>query len=556
MSPSLVADRRIGGARLAALLGSWQRPGPAYPALADAVRRAILAGTLPLATRLPGERELAVSTGVSRTTTTAAYRVLREEGYLVSRQGSGTVTTLPRHDDAGRPRVPGASTGPASGTHPTGARRTESSARPGGRARDGSTGGGGTALGGGAAGGGGTGRGAGSTVRRSPVTDGGVVDLSVAAPAAPPDLDEACRRAFDALRGAGIGHGYAPLGLDVLRAAVADRYTARGVPTTPEEVLITTGAQHAISLLIGAHAGPGDRVVVEQPTYPHAIDAVRAAGARPVPVPTGPDGTTDLDLLASTVRQVAPRLVYLIPDHRNPTGTSLDAEARARARDLSLRTGTVIAGDEVLTELTLEGAPPEPWAGDGTGPRVVSIGSMSKSHWGGLRVGWVRGSRDLVTRLALARRSADLGTAVLDQLVATELLAQGDVPVEARRAELRSGRDLLVGLLRDRLPQWTFAVPRGGQSLWVDLGAPVSSALSALALAHGVRVAPGPAFGVDGAMEDRLRLPYTAPEEALVRAVDGLALAWAALGSPGGGRGGPGADGGAVLRPGDFGTVV
>lgn len=516
MTPSLTADRRISGPGLAALLGRWQRPGPAYPALADAIRRAVLAGTLPLATRLPGERELATSTGVSRTTSTAAYRLLREEGYLVSHQGSGTVTALP------------ASATPS----PT----TRSVPRPGHPPR--------------------------RPARLSPVahplvTDG-VVDLSIAAPAAPPDLEDACQRAFATLRGIGLGgggagHGYAPLGLDVLRAEIAARYTARGVPTDLEQVLVTTGAQHAIALLVGAYAGPGDRVVVEQPTYPHALDAVRAAGARPVPVPSGPDGSTDLDLLASTVRQVAPRLAYLIPDHRNPTGTSLDAEGRERARELSRRTGTVLAGDEVLTELTLDGPAPAPWSGDGTDPRVVAIGSMSKSHWGGLRVGWVRGSRDLVTRLALARRSADLGTAVLDQLVATELLRQGDAPVEARRAELRAGRDLLVDLLRARLPQWRFVVPRGGQSLWVDLGAPVSSALSALALAHGVRVAPGPAFGVDGSMEDRLRLPYTAGPEALERAVDGLALAWAALGAPGSDL--P-TGGGAGLRAAAYGALV
>jgi DNA-binding transcriptional MocR family regulator len=522
MTSPLVADRRISGPRLATLLGRWQRPGPAYPALADAIRRAVLAGTLPLATRLPGERELATSTGVSRTTSTAAYRLLREEGYLVSRQGSGTVTALPRPlGSRGVPAaagaaaragstIPGASPAPTGGpTDPrTAVRGQRAPRRP--RAETG-------------------------LPLPHPLALDGIVDLSIAAPVTPPDLADAIGRAAAALPLTGIGHGYAPLGLDVLREALAERYTARGVPTSADQILVTTGAQHAISLLIGAHAGPGDRVVVEQPTYPHAIDAVRAVGARPVPVPSGPDGATDLDLLESTVRQVAPRLVYLIPDHRNPTGTSLDAAARARAHEISRRTGTVVAGDEVLTDLTLEGPPPPPWAGDGTSARVVSIGSMSKSHWGGLRVGWVRGSRDLVTRLALARRSADLGTAVLDQLVAAELLRQGDGPVEARRAELRAGRDLLVALLRERLPGWGFDVPAGGPSLWVDLGAPVSSALSALALAHGVRVAPGPAFGVDGSMEDRLRLPYTAGAEALVRAVDGLALAWAALGAPGGG---------------------
>ncbi len=295
MSTLLVSDRRIGGTGLAAVLGSWRRPGPAYAALADAVRRAVLAGDLPLATRVPGERELAAALGVSRTTTSGAYGVLRDEGYLVSRQGSGTVTALPADPSRGGAALP---------------------------------------------------------LHRPLATDG-VVDLTIAACPAPRELHEAARRAVDSLP-RHAGHGYAPLGLDVLREAIADRYTARGTPTTPDQVLVTTGAQHAIALLVRAHAGPGDRVVVEQPTYPHAIDAARSVGARPVPVPAGAGGT-DLDLLESTVRQVAPRLVYLIPDHHNPTGATLDGAARDRVRALARRTGTVVAGDEVLTDLTLDG---------------------------------------------------------------------------------------------------------------------------------------------------------------------------------------------------------
>src|SRR6185503_10130281 len=94
-TPELPTDRRISGLRLRTVLGTWQRPGPAYVALADALRAAILSGSVPLSTRLPSERELADATGVSRTTTTATYGLLRDEGYLVSRRGSGTVTTLP-----------------------------------------------------------------------------------------------------------------------------------------------------------------------------------------------------------------------------------------------------------------------------------------------------------------------------------------------------------------------------------------------------------------------------------------------------------------------------
>lgn len=467
MSPRLTADRRVSGSRTATVLGNWRRPGPAHAALSDALRRSVLAGSLPLSTRMPAERELAQALGVSRTTVTTAYDTLRDEGFLLSRQGAGTVTALPRSSTSTPTVAPGY----------------------GGE---------------------------------------GIVDLSIAASTVPPELHRAVLVALERLP-AVADHGYTPHGLLDLRTVIAQRYSDRGTPTTPEQILVTTGAQHAIALLTQNHAGPGDRVVVEQPTYVHAIDAVRAAGARPVPVPTGRDGI-DLALLASTLRQVAPRLVYLIPDFQNPTGACLTAEARAALRELAMRTGTVIVGDEVLTDLVLDGPSPDSWAGDGRNPRVLAIGSMSKSHWGGLRVGWLRGPAELTTRLALARRSADLGTPVLDQLIAAELLSAGPGAVPGRVESLRANRDLLVRLLGERLPQWRFSVPRGGQCLWVDLGAPVSSALSALALAHGVRVVPGPAFGVDGGMEDRLRLPFTAPPEQLERAVDGLALAWAALG--------------------------
>jgi len=466
----LPADRRISGHRLRAVLGAWQRPGPAYTALADALRAAILSGSVPLSTRLPSERELAESTGVSRTTTTATYGLLRDEGYLVSRRGSGTVTTLP------------------------------------------------------------AGRGARVSMVEHADDDQGIVDLSMAAPSAPAILHGAYLAALDALPRHLVGTGYAPQGLPVLREAIAARYTRRGTPTTPDQILVTTGAQQAIHLLVNAHAGPGDRVVVEHPTYPHAIDVVRGVGARPVPVPSGEHGL-DIDLLESTIRQVAPRLVYLIPDNRNPTGTSLSDEERAAVRALARRYRTAIVGDEVLSELTLEGPSPSAFAGDGTASAfVVSVGSASKSLWGGLRVGWVRGHPDLVARLASARAGVDIGTAVLEQLVVAELLAQPESLLDRRREVLRERRDLLAGLLLDQLPSWRFDIPRGGLSLWADLGAPVSSALAALAGRHGVRVVPGTAFGVDGSFEANLRLPFTSSPEHLRRGVDGLASAWAALG--------------------------
>ncbi len=125
----------------------------------------------------------------------------------------------------------------------------------------------------------------------------GVVDLSYAAPAALPAVGEAYREAMDLLPEHLAGHGLGIVGLPRLRQAVADRYTARGVPTRPEQILVTHGAQQAMTLVVGLLTAPGDRVLVEHPTYPHTIEAITAAGGRVAPVAlTTEDGAAGWDL--------------------------------------------------------------------------------------------------------------------------------------------------------------------------------------------------------------------------------------------------------------------
>ncbi len=461
------AERRVAPAALSRIIGPLPAGTATYRGLADAVRRAVLDGGLPVGTRVPSERELAGALGLSRTTTAAAYQRLREQGVLRTRRGSGSVTALPPGTDSSAGLLV-----PDSG---------------------------------------------------SP----GPVDLSVAAPEAPATFAEAAQRALDRLPAHTAGGGYAYLGLPDLRARLAERYTRRGVPTTPEQILVTSGAQAATSLLLATLVGSGDRVAVENPAYPHSLAAIRAAGARPVAVPVAPDGL-DLDLLEATLRQASPRLVHVTPDHQNPTGTSLSAEARARLRHLATRYRTPVVGDETLTDLTLDGDPPPPFLGPAPDQHLIAVGSASKSFWGGLRLGWVRAHRDVVLRLGQARVHRDLSTGLLEQLVLVELLEDADTLLADRRAELRVRRDALLAAMHAALP-WRANVPAGGLSLWVDLGSPVSSTLAAVASGHGVRVAPGSAFGVDGGFEQRLRLPFAAPVDQLERGVAGLAAAWQAL---------------------------
>ena len=461
-------DRGLSGPHLARLLGEWRSTGPAYAALARAVRLLVLDGRLPLRTRLPGERELAEALGVSRTTATAAYAALRDEGFLASRRGAGSWTQLPA--DAGLAPAPGAASE-------------------------------------------------------------GMIDLSCAATAAPEGVLHAALAAATAELPRHLpGPGYDAAGLPVLRAAIAAHLTSRGAPTTPDQVLVTAGALHALTLLLRVLSGPGDRVLVEHPSYPAALDAIRAIGARPVPVPMLPDGW-DLEMLAATLRQAAPRLAYVIADNQNPTGLTMPAADREHLVALARTTRTPLVIDEAVAGLHLDGVDPPPPVStlDPDGESVITIGSMSKTFWAGLRIGWLRANPVLVQRLATARAALDISSPVLEQLMAVELLAGADAVLERQRAGARERRDLFAAALHEHVPAWRFNAPRGGLSFWVELDAPRSTALAAVADRHGIRLAAGPRFGVDGAFERYTRLPYSLPGPVLEDAASRLAVAWHAV---------------------------
>jgi len=459
----------VRGGQLARLLGQWHSlPGrhksPDYAALAAAVRGLVADGRLSLGVRLPAERELAESIGVSRTTVTAAYRALRETGHLTSRRGAGSWTTLPNGH-----RV----------------------ATSGLWASD---------------------------------DDVDMIDLGVAASGAPIELVTAARAAADDLPRYLGSAGYHPIGLPELREVVAAGFTARGVYTSAEQILITAGTQQALDLVLRLSVPAGAPVLVESPTYPNALAALAARRAR---ISThGLDSATgwDGELLLEALRQIRPRLTYVIPEFHNPTGHLMAAGLRERLVAAAHAAGTELVVDESFVDLALDVAEmPPPVVLFDRHSRVISIGGMSKAYWGGLRIGWVRASAPLVQRLAAIRVGVDMASPVLEQLVAVRLLRQADTIVAARREQLRLRRDTLMSALREMLPEWSFHVPAGGVTLWAELDGPISSALSRAAEDVGVRLAPGPRFGLDGTLERFLRLPFTLAPDDLTEAVRRLA---------------------------------
>jgi DNA-binding transcriptional MocR family regulator len=299
--------------------------------------------------------------------------------------------------------------------------------------------------------------------------------------------------------------------------------------------MVTIGAQHAIALLARALIGRGDRALIEAPTYPHAYEALRAAGARLVTVPVEPrDGGADgfgavdeVDALTRAIRHSNPVAAYLMPDFQNPTGRSLGAEGRERVLDAAARQGTIMIADETTAELDIDrGLDLAPLAAYGP---AVMIGSVGKTVWGGIRVGWIRAERPLLRRLLAVRSPNDLGTPILEQLMVTRLMGRMDDILELRREQLRAGRDRLESLLADAFPDWHVPHVDGGIVTWVGLGAPVSSQLALAARSQGLIIAAGPRFGIDGAFERFLRLPICYSAETTDAAVQALSRAWGAL---------------------------
>ncbi len=451
--------------RLAEILGPLDRVGPAYREIADRIRLLVVDGRVADGSRLPSERELAVALDVSRTTTTRVYAELRDSGLLESRQGSGSVVRLPR------------------GVSST------------------------------------------SSLIVTP-NDAGTIAMTYAAPAGPPGLARAFESAASKLPGLLATTGYLPDGLPVLREVLAQRYTETGLPTEPDQIVVTSGAMGAISLLARTLISPGQRVVVEGVSYPHAHDAFVAAGGRLSALPVG-SSPWDTDALAALLAGSPHRAAYLIPDFHNPTASIMGDEQRADWARLLRRHGVVPVVDESLRELDLDGVELPPVFAH-YDPRAILIGSSSKAYWGGFRVGWIRAPRDAVMPLVQARMMDDLGTSAFDQLVVAELLTEGGQTAAAGRARLRAARDHLLAELARELPDVQAPCPPGGLSLWVTLPERMSSRLVSAAARHGLLLTPGPRFfSASGTAGERhLRLPYNQSHELLTQAVTRLRTAY------------------------------
>lgn len=457
---------------VATALADWKRGhGPLLARLAGALEAAILRGEIPAGARLPSERDLARDLVLSRSTVVAAYDRLKADGRIHTLRGSGTYAgPEPTARD------------PFSAGHLLSIVDNREVARP-------------------------------------------TVEFTIAALPGSREIEPAAARLATKLGPLSQRTpGYLPLGLTSLRREIALLYTRRGLPTEPDQIIVTSGAQQAIALV--AQLFRGARVAMEDPTNPASLDAFRAAGAEIGAIAVDGDGARidDLERIPANER---PRAVYVASTFNNPTGTALSVSRRRTLAVLARSEGWTIVEDETLCDIALVDAPlPPPIAALDEHAAVFSIGSACKLFWGGLRIGWVRGSGDLVTKLAPLKIVADLGTSLVGQALCAELLPLRDRVRAERREQLQVRYATLADALARSLPSWAWSEPRGGSSLWIELPYGDSASFAQDAARMGVTLAAGAAFSSTERHARRLRLPFVLDPEVLREGVDRLTRVW------------------------------
>jgi len=432
------------------------RDGPVSEQVAALVVRHVERGALSAGSSLPSERDLARRLGVSRVTIVRALAALRARGVVATRHGSGSVIA-----PTDRLLDPVAPTAPRGGnTHH--------------------------------------------------------LDLRFGTTAAPHEVEEAAARvAGGGLRAAMATDGPPAGGSPGLRAALAERLTGEGVPTLPTQLTLTSGAAAGLDLVLQALAvGPGV-ALTESPTYPTAIACLRRHRLEVVGWPAGATGW-DLDQLAHLVRRTRAKVIYVQPDNHNPTGLSIPAARRPELGELLRRTGVTLIVDETLRPLWFEDSPQPPPVG--RQPGVISISSLSKTVWGGLRVGWVRASQDVTRRLHRLPSAAFLAPSAFDELLAAEILDELAAIVGRRRRILHAN----LGTLAEAIAAGddvTWDPPSGGMTAWLELASDDASAVATEAGRRGLLVTPGALFTPDSSDRRHLRVPFTPSPGQLVSAM-------------------------------------
>jgi GntR family transcriptional regulator / MocR family aminotransferase len=460
---------------------------PRYLQIVQGLRQEIATGVLIAGTRLPSSRQLARDLGVSRITVANAYAELEADGLIESRVGSGTFILPPRGQEASV-----AAPGDAREISPWQERFRN---RPVG-ARE---------------------RMLGQSLRSMGPRD----TMSFAWGAGDMRLfpaDQFRRILADVLhseRGVALGPE-SPQGFPPLREVLARHLHQLGIDVDAADVLITAGTQQAINLVARTLLQPGDRVVVEAPTWPGALDVFEGLGVEIIGVPLDAEGMR-VDALASVLEREQPRLIFAIPTFQNPTGSAMSVTRRQELVALSHRFSVPILEDDNMREVRFGNPVPPPLAAFDRHGDVIYAASFTKSLIPALRLGYLIARGPVREVLVVQRRTLDMFSSTLLQRALFRYLESGDVHAywKHTRRVYRQRHAAMNGALRRHFPPGpAWRGVEGGFVSWVELPAsiPIMDLLED-AVREGVGFAPGAAFFPQPAEQPFMRLNFAALNE-------------------------------------------
>ncbi|MCC6147750.1 MAG: PLP-dependent aminotransferase family protein [Anaerolineaceae bacterium] len=468
-----------------------ESPLPIYRQIVAFLRSAIESGGLAEGVKLPSTRQLAADLGINRITAANAYAELEADGLIYNLQGSGAYVAQPFLPPAGRAAailpeedwplwqraLPPPPNSPLHSLE--------------------------------------------EHIRACTCGRSGLIPLHLGIPDPglfPVDefrkvLQAVIRRdGMDAFEYGDLA-GYLPL-----RKTIAHVLGQEGIPTRAEEVLVTSGSQQAINLVIRALLQPGDTVLVESPTYSGALDLFRAAGLKIIGVPVDERGM-QLEAVPALIQAHNPKLIYTIPNFQNPTGVCLSGRRRRDMLALAAQASIPILEDDFVGDLRYEGRSLPALKALDPGGQVIYISTFSKMLAPGLRVGYILANGPVFETLLAHKRVADLATSSLIQRTLESYITVGRYQAHLRRAcqVYRRRRNAMLTALQTFLPEDTqFSTPHGGLFFWLQLPKGCSSLeLLQPACREGVAFLPGTFCYPNEGGEKYLRLTFAAasPEQ-------------------------------------------
>ena len=341
-------------------------------------------------------------------------------------------------------------------------------------------------------------------------------------------ITDASNKALTEEPGAALQYG-ATEGYQPLREQLAAFMAAKGcTDVAPDNLIVTTGSQQALDLLGKTLISPGDKVIVEGPTFLATIQCFRLYGAQLISAPVDADGV-QTDALEALIAEHKPKFVYLIPTFGNPTGGLLNLERRKKVLELAVKYDTLMVEDDPYGDLYFNAAPPPSLLAlsaqvPGSRELLVHCGSLSKVLSPGLRVGWMIGPAELLGKATMCKQFSDAHTSTFAQATAAQYLKAGRMPATlAHVRQVYAERALAMGnaLRKDLGAAIEFVQPQGGLFVWARLtgaGGKVKDGaeLAKRAIERGVAFVPGTPFYASNPDTATLRLSFATADVAKI----------------------------------------